>query len=65
MATVRMKKGDKFADIYDSPDTIKQAQFEGYSIVEDSKKKSEEVSAESESPVENQTAGNTKKTKRQ
>ena len=65
MATVRMKKGDKFADIYDSPETIKQAQFEGYSIVEDSKKKSDEVPAESESPAENQTAGNTKKTKRQ
>lgn len=66
MATVRMKKGDKFADIYDSPETIKQAQFEGYSIVEDSKKKADEVPAESESPAENQTAGNTtKKTKRQ
>lgn len=37
MATVRMKKGDKYADIFDSPDTIKQAQFEGYSLCEEKK----------------------------
>lgn len=33
MATIRMKKGIKFADIYDSPETISQAQKEGWSIV--------------------------------
>lgn len=33
MATVKMKKGDKYADVYDSPETIKQAQLDGYSIV--------------------------------
>lgn len=32
MATVRMIKGDKFADIYDSPETIRQAQIDGYTI---------------------------------
>ena len=37
MATVRMKKGDKFADVFDSPETIKQAQFDGYSLVEEKK----------------------------
>ena len=34
MATVKMVKGDKYADIFDSPETIKQAQCEGYSLVE-------------------------------
>ena len=34
MATVRMVRNGKFADIFDSPETIKQAQLEGYSIVE-------------------------------
>lgn len=34
MATVRMVKGNKFADIFDSPETIKQAQLEGYSMAE-------------------------------
>ena len=33
MATVRMKKGEKFADIYDSPETIAQARSEGYEPV--------------------------------
>ena len=37
MATVRMKKGDKYADIFDSPETIKQAQLDGFSIVEKEK----------------------------
>lgn len=34
MATVRMRKGTLYADIFDSPETIKQAQRDGYSIVE-------------------------------
>lgn len=33
MATVKMKKGDKYADVYDSPETIRQAQLDGYSLV--------------------------------
>lgn len=37
MATVRMKKGVYFADIYDSPETIRQAQLDGYSLVEEKK----------------------------
>lgn len=28
-----MKKGDKYADVYDSPETIRQAQLDGYSLV--------------------------------
>ena len=35
MATVKMKKGSMYADIYDSPETIKQAQTEGFSLVEE------------------------------
>ena len=34
MATVRMRKGTLYADIFDSPETIKQAQKDGYSLVE-------------------------------
>lgn len=45
MATVRMKKGDKYADVFDSPESIKQAQLDGYSIVDEPKK--------AEKPVEN------------
>ena len=37
MATVRMKKGDKYADVFDSPETIKQAQLDGYSLCETKK----------------------------
>lgn len=76
MATVRMKKGDKFADIYDSPETIKQAQFEGYSLVEDtSKKKGKDENGDSgvgnsgtgehSSEGSGNTETNQKKTKRQ
>ena len=68
MATVRMKKGNKFADIYDSPETIKQAQLEGYSLVKEERhapktselftekpeEKDEEKPAE---PVQGETAG--------
>jgi hypothetical protein len=34
MATVKMRKGDLFADIFDSPETIAQARREGYSLFE-------------------------------
>ena len=46
MATVRMKKGTLYADIFDSPETIKQAQREGYSIVEKTFEKPKEEEAE-------------------
>jgi hypothetical protein len=32
MATIKMKKGEVFADIFDSPETILQARKEGYHI---------------------------------
>jgi hypothetical protein len=34
MATVTMKKGALYADIFDSPETIAQARREGYSLVD-------------------------------
>ena len=45
-----MKKGDVYADIFDSPETIKQAQRDGYSLVEkssDKPKKEDEAKEES------------------
>lgn len=39
MATVRMKKGIVYADVFDSPETIRNAQLEGYSLVEEKPKK--------------------------
>ena len=32
MATVAMRKGDLFADIFDSPETVAQAQKEGFHL---------------------------------
>jgi hypothetical protein len=40
--TVKMRKGDLFADIFDSPETIAQARREGYSLVDPEAAKSEE-----------------------
>lgn len=34
MATVKMIKGGKYADIFDSPETIAQAKKDGFEIVE-------------------------------
>ena len=55
MATVRMKKGDKYADVFDSPETIRQAQLDGYSLVEKKAEKTEnaiEVSEEAPKATE-------------
>lgn len=37
MATVRMIKGDKYADIFDSPEMIKGAEADGYVLVTEEK----------------------------
>ena len=34
MATVKMLKGNKYADIFDSPETIAQAEKDGYVLAE-------------------------------
>ena len=61
MATIRMRKGTLYADIFDSPETIKQAQRDGYSIVEKTFEKPKEEEAKEESKAETSE----KKTKRQ
>lgn len=38
MATVKMIKGNKYADVFDSPETIEQAKKDGYELVSQSKK---------------------------
>ena len=55
MSTVRMKKCDKYADVFDSPETIRQAQLDGYSLVEKKAEKTEkaiEVSEEAPKTTE-------------
>ena len=47
MATVRMQKGDKYADIFDSPETIAQAEKDGYVKVAVEKKAEKVVEADS------------------
>lgn len=47
MATVKMIKGNKYADIFDSPETIEQAEKEGYVLAEDNSVKKTEVSTNS------------------
>ncbi len=37
MATVRMKKGIVYADVFDSPETIRNAQLQGYSLCDEKK----------------------------
>lgn len=55
MATVRMKKGDKYADIFDSPETIRQAQLDGYSLVEERKVVAKEPVKEEVKETETET----------
>lgn len=60
MATVKMKKGEKFADIYDSPETIAQARAEGYELVRQATKDDDEDDKSTE-----KSEVKTPKTKRQ
>ena len=43
MATVRMVKGNKYADIFDSPETIEQAKKDGFELCSSQSKKVEPV----------------------
>lgn len=61
MATVRMKKGDKYADIYDSPETIKQAQLDGYSLCDKGKEKHQNEPPASDGSSENKNPGGGKR----
>ena len=55
MATIKMRKGDKYADIYDSPETIRQAQLDGYSVVEKPKTAEKAVAKEENTETVKQT----------
>lgn len=50
MATVKMVKGSKYADIFDSPEMIAGAQADGYVLVES--KKTETVLTDNEVKTE-------------
>lgn len=54
MATVRMKKNGLFADVFDSPETIKNAQMEGWAIVKDEKPLDQKVEEAIEKSLEPQ-----------
>lgn len=55
MATIKMRKGDKYADVYDSPETIRQAQLDGYSVVEKQKTAEKAVAKEENTETVKQT----------
>ena len=48
MTTKLMKKGDKFADIFDSPETIAQAQKDGYHICDEAEIEARKALAKAE-----------------
>lgn len=60
MATVKMKKGNLYADIFDSPETIAQAKLEGYEVCV----KKEEAKVVKEKAEENAEPEETVKTER-
>ena len=62
MATVKMFKGSIIADIFDSPETIAQAQKDGYLLVEEKPKEPKKVEKVAEGDEEKPTV---KKTSRQ
>lgn len=51
MATIRMKKGTLYADIFDSPESIASAQSKGYSIVKEDSIVKEEKKDEKKSSL--------------
>ena len=67
MATVKMKRGSHYADIFDSPETIGQAEKDGYVLAEEKKSETkfepeiepasdiEEEAVEDETPVDTET----------
>jgi hypothetical protein len=64
MATVKMKRGTKIADIFDSPETIAQAEKDGFVKVEEKEtKETEPLEADSTGSIK-ETTGRGKKTSR-
>lgn len=65
MATVRMRKGSKYADIFDSPEMIAGARADGYELVTE-EKKAEKVETPEPSKADEQPSKKTpSRTKRQ
>lgn len=64
MATVKMIKGGKYADIFDSPETIAQAKKDGFEIVEGYKPPKTKVEEETESVDEEKENTAVKQSKR-
>ena len=63
MATVKMIRGSKVADIFDSPETIAQAEKDGFVRMEE--KKSEKVVTAESDKTDEQSVDKTPKSKRQ
>ena len=62
MATVKMRKGNKYADIFDSPEMIAGAEADGYELVKEEKKSDKVVTTDAEETPVKQAS---KKTARQ
>ena len=63
MATVKMIRGSRIADIFDSPETIAQAEKDGFVRMEE--KKSEKVVTADSDKADEKTVDKTSKSKRQ
>ena len=63
MATVKMIRGSRIADIFDSPETIAQAEKDGFVRMEE--KKSEKVVTADSDKTDEKTVDKTTKSKRQ
>ena len=51
MATVRMKKGSKYADIFDSPEMIAGAKADGYELVTEREPAKTQAEVKEETPT--------------
>lgn len=63
MATVKMIRGSRIADIFDSPETIAQAEKDGFVLMEE--KKSEKVVTAESDKTDEKPVEKTPKSKRQ
>ena len=54
MATVKMKRGSLYADIYDSPETIAQAQKDGFELVAETKEEPKKVTVNEEADTDSE-----------
>lgn len=64
MKTVKMRRGDFYADICDSPETIRQAESEGYVLVEEPKVEAPQEIKESRTQLNRHRTGGSRKMER-